>query len=175
MSLVWPILLLAWPLIEIAVLIKAGGWLGFWPTLLIVIGSGLLGASVLMRYGLDAALKVQEAMVRGETPLLAMMDGALVALAGGLLIVPGLLADVVGLALLIPPLRGFLARRLLRSMLGMSDVDGDAREPRPSEGGRPRQSGFPPDGPVIEGEFERLDERPVDPPRRPSGRDPKQG
>ena len=173
MSLVWPILLLAWPLIEIAVLIKAGGWLGFWPTLLIVIGSGMLGASVLMRYGFDAALRVQEAITRGETPLIAMMDGALVALAGGLLIVPGLIADAVGLALLIPPLRGFLARRLLRSMLGMSDVDGEPFEPGRGDGARPRSQGFPSDGPVIEGEFERLDERPVDPRRRSPDKDPK--
>ena len=63
----------------------------------------------------------------------------------------GLLVFVAfGLALLIPPLRGFLARRLLRNMLGMSDVEGELREPGQADGTRPRPQGFPPDGPVIE-------------------------
>ncbi len=166
MSYAWLILLLAWPLIEIAVLIKAGGWLGFWLTLGIVVGTGMMGTAVLMRYGIEQARKLQEAMGRGEPPLLAMMDGALVATAGILLIVPGLCADALGLVLLIPPVRTLLSRWLLRSMLGLSEVDIKRPKQQPAERGPQPSAPFPPDGPVIEGEFERIDERTLDPGRR---------
>jgi UPF0716 protein FxsA len=166
MSLAWMIAFLAWPLIEIAVLIKAGGWLGFLPTLAIVVGTGILGTAVLMRYGVDQAVKVQEAMMRGDAPLLAMMDGALVALAGILLIVPGLCADTVGLVLLMPPVRALAARWLMRTVLGVSEADirgtPGARFDRDPRRGEPQ----PRDGPIIEGEFERIDERTVPPDRQ---------
>ncbi|MFM9940890.1 MAG: FxsA family protein [Hyphomicrobiaceae bacterium] len=175
MSLAWLLLLIAWPLIEIAVLIKAGNALGFWWTLGIVIATGLIGTAVLMRHGLKATYKVQEAMARGETPLAPMMDGALVATAGILLITPGLCADAVGLVLMLPPLRQFLARLLLQRVFGLSEVDGRRPGPRAKEGG-PQAAGPEArrgwtngsgEGPVIEGEFERLEERTVDPKRRP--------
>ena len=171
MSFAWLLLLIAWPLIEIAVLIKAGNFLGFWLTLAIVVVTGLLGTSVLMRQGLAATFKVQDAMLRGETPLAPMMEGALVATAGVLLITPGLCADMVGLLLLIPPLRQLLARIVLRRTLGMTEVPGGTRPDTAAQGQdgpRPRPQGDR-NGPVIEGEFERLDERTVDPKRPPGG------
>lgn len=172
MGLAWLLLLISWPLLEIAVLIKAGAALGFLLTLAIVIATGVLGTAVLMRYGLDSTFKVQEAMARGEPPLAPMMDGALIATAGVLLITPGLCADAVGLLLLIPPLRAFLARQLLLRMLGISDLDGKGPRPTPEvwpdetrTGAGPGQRRASGAGPVIEGEFERLDERTVDPKR----------
>jgi len=163
MTLAWLLLLVAWPLIEIAVLIKAGGVLGVWLTVAIVIVTGVLGVSVLMRNGLESTFKVQDAMNRGEAPLAPLMESAIVATAGVLLITPGLCADVVGLLLLVPPIRNLVVRGLLRWMLGMSEVDpGQAGErPRDRDGRRPRQP-----GPVIEGDFERLGERTVDPKRQ---------
>lgn len=170
MTFAWMLLLVAWPLIEIAVLIKAGNALGFWLTLAIVVVTGVLGVSVLMRQGLTATFKVQDAMLRGETPLSPMMEGALVATAGVLLITPGLCADMVGLVLLVPPLRRWLARVVLKRMLGLTDVPnagrGDDAERRPH--GQRTRAQAEGGGPVIEGEFERLDERTVDP-KRPSG------
>jgi UPF0716 protein FxsA len=160
MTLAWLLLLVAWPLIEIAVLIKAGGVLGVWLTVAVVIVTGMLGVSVIMRNGLDSTFKVQDAVNRGEAPVAPLMESAVVATAGILLITPGLCADVIGLLLLVPPIRHLAVRGLLRWMLGMSEVDpAQAGErPRGPDGRRPRQP-----GPVIEGEFERLGERPVDP------------
>ncbi len=160
MTLAWLLLLVAWPLIEIAVLIKAGGILGVWLTVAIVIVTGLLGASVIMRNGLESTFKVQDAVNRGEAPLAPLMESAIVAIAGVLLITPGLCADAVGLLLLVPQIRRLAVGGLMRWMLGLSEVEPSqpGERPRGPDGRRPRQP-----GPVIEGEFERLGERTVDP------------
>ncbi len=168
MTMVLLIILIAVPLLEIAVMIKVGQAIGFWPTFGIVIGTFVLGASILARSGLAMAFRVQEAMVKHEPPAAAMMDGALLALAGVLLATPGFVADMLGLALLIPPLRGLAARWVVHLLFGYIEMDvhvsrnGFERQDDVFDSpGHDRQK---PDngGPVIEGEFERLDERPID-------------
>lgn len=174
---------IALPLIEIGVLIKVGSWLGFWPTLGIVVLTGVLGVAVLMEHGLTAAMRLQRAMLEGEAPLLTVVDSALVVLASILLITPGLVADVLGLVLLVPPLRRLAARGLGRWFL-VSDVAGtagptefpgtarpstdshsDASGTRPGNGHRRHRPDNGGAGPVIEGEFTRLGERSVEPER----------
>lgn len=168
------IILIAIPLIEIAVMIKMGQWIGFWPAFAIVIVTFMLGALVVGRSGFTSAIKVRDALASGEPPVGAMLDSAMVVVAGVLLMTPGFVADTIGLALLIPPLRAWLARLALRN----ATIVGGVRFERASfEGRRPeadrRTSAANDDakaGPVIEGEFERLDERSVDPgERRPGG------
>ncbi|MGD9806342.1 MAG: FxsA family protein [Hyphomicrobiaceae bacterium] len=169
------IILIALPLIEIAVLIKAGQWVGFWPVLGVVIATFVLGSAILGRSGLSSAMKVREALARGEPPVGAMLDSAMVVVAAILLITPGLIADAIGLMLLIPPVRQVLAHIALRNAIVVGTVktqrgrfDEDER-PHPHSPDRPPGAGS--DGPVIEGEFERLDERPVNGSRsRPNGR-----
>jgi UPF0716 protein FxsA len=160
------IILVALPLIEIAVLIKTGQWLGVWPVIGIVVATFLLGSAILGRSGLTAAIKVREALSRGEEPVGAMMDSAMVVLAAILLITPGLIADAVGLLLLVPPVRRLLAHLVLRNAVvvgsirtGHRSYDDPHSAPPFDDPPRPSRSG---DGPLIEGEFERLDERPVD-------------
>jgi UPF0716 protein FxsA len=163
MTLAWLLLLVAWPLIEIAVLIKAGGVLGVWLTVAVVLVTGMLGVSVIMRNGLESTFKVQDSVNRGEAPVAPLMESAVAATAGILLITPGLCADGIGLLLLVPPIRRLAVRGLLRWMLGMSEVDraDPGERPRGPDGRRSQQP-----GPVIEGEFERIGERTVDPKRQ---------
>ncbi|MGE0701322.1 MAG: FxsA family protein [Hyphomicrobiaceae bacterium] len=168
------VLLVALPLIEIAVLIKVGQSIGFWWTLAIVVGTFTAGMMVLGRSGFTSAIKVREALARGEPPVAAMIDSALVVVAGVLLMTPGLIADAVGLALLVPPFRRWLAGVALRNsvVVGSVRVDGRSFEAGPETMARPEARPEPPPtadggGPLIEGEFERLDERPIDPRRRP--------
>lgn len=164
------IILIALPLIEIAVLIKVGQWIGFWPVLGLVIATFLLGSAILGRSGLSSAIKVREALARGEPPVGAMLDSSMVVVAAILLITPGLIADAFGLLLLIPPVRHALAQLALRNAIVVGTVkterDTFHDAPRkPSYGGDEATAGGS-DGPVIEGEFERLDEQPVNRPRR---------
>lgn len=163
------IILIALPLIEIAVLIKVGQWIGFWPVLGVVIATFVLGSAILGRSGLASAIKVREALARGEPPVGALLDSAMIVVAAILLMTPGLIADVAGVLLLIPPIRRALAHFALRNAIIVGAVK--TERGRFEEGPRaPRYGddhGMAPDGdgPVIEGEFERLDERPVEDPR----------
>jgi UPF0716 protein FxsA len=89
-------------------------------------------------------------------------------LAGALLLTPGLLTDVVALALLVPPLRRAVARASLRWLLPRArvHVEGFATEEAPqSRSETPHRPGEASGGPIIEGEFERLDPGPVEPRR----------
>jgi len=158
-------LLTVLPLLEIGLLVKFGQWVGVWLTLAVVIGTAVVGVGVLQRQGLAMVLRTQEAMMRGEPPVGAMLEGAMTVMAGVLLIMPGLLTDAIGLLLLIAPVRHFLAGRLAAGIFGAGDVHVEVFEAehrhdrRTGNGGHGAENG----GPVIEGDFERLDERTVDP------------
>lgn len=152
-------LLITLPLIELALLIKTGQLIGFWATLAIVVGTGLLGIQVLLGQSWAAMWRLQEALARGEPPVAPVVDGAFLVLAGGLLVTPGLLSDAVGLLLLVPPIRHQVARWVVGRLLqgGVVASHGSATPP-PGDAAH--------QGPIIEGEFERLDERATGPHRR---------
>ena len=159
MKIIITLVCIAWPLIEIGVLIKVGQSLGFWPTMGIVVMTGVAGFSVIVLHGFEAMLRVQQAILRGEPPVAAMQDGALVAIAGVLLITPGLVADAVGLVLLVPLCRRWIIGRIGRAFEGgMSpSAPGETGE-WTFESTRKERASRPGNGPVIEGEFKRLDE-----------------
>lgn len=173
------LVLLSVPLLEIGVLVKVGQWLGLWWTLGLVLATAILGSAVIANQGFNAPFRMQEAVQRGETPIATMFDGALVWTAGFLLLTPGFISDCLGLILLLPPARRLLARWAAKQFFGMADFDVEIRTSRTTQtGARPRPSetagqsdgraahNESEDGPVIEGEFRRLDERTVDPDRR---------
>ncbi len=161
----------ALPLLELALLIKTGQLIGFWPTMAIVIGTGLLGAHVLLRQSWTTVRATQEALARGRPPVAPVLDGVFLLLAGTLLVTPGLISDSVALLLLIPPIRHGLARWLVRRLVqhahvhfGVFDATAEtSRNPSP-----PASGGS--EGPIIEGEFERLGEKSRGP-HRPNGPD----
>jgi UPF0716 protein FxsA len=107
------ILFLSIPLLEIYLLIKVGGAIGAWPTVLLVIFTAMLGAFLLRLQGLVTLNKVQLAMARGELPTLAMLEGVVLLLCGVLLLTPGFFTDALGFLGLVPPLRQGLIRWLL--------------------------------------------------------------
>jgi UPF0716 protein FxsA len=114
----WLILaLLALPLAELAAFIAVAATIGFaWAMALILAGS-LLGALVLRHAGGNHIARVRVALGDGgATALQADSDGFLILLAGILLLIPGFITDVLGLALLIGPLRRALARVLGRQI-----------------------------------------------------------
>lgn len=104
---------LAVPLIEIALFITIGARIGLWPTLGIVIATGVAGVAVIRWQGLQAMAGLRQAgLRRGGSPLGQMADGGLLGLAGVLLILPGFLTDTLGLILLLPPVRRLVIRRV---------------------------------------------------------------
>ena len=153
--------LVALPVLELALLIKTGQVIGFWATLGLVIGAGVLGGLIWSWQGLSVARKARQALAQGRPPVGPVLDGAFLLLAGALLIMPGFLTDVLALVLLVPAIRNKLARWSVRRLVERAHVQVKAFE---SRAGRARgtetgdaESGR---GPIIEGEFERLGEKP---------------
>ena len=100
--------------LEIFVFVQVGQWIGFGAAILAMIGIAFLGAWLVKREGLGTWRRAQAQLRAGEIPAAEAVDGALIAGAGLLLVVPGFVTDVIGLALLLPPLR-WPARRWVRS------------------------------------------------------------
>jgi UPF0716 protein FxsA len=109
-----PILAIAFivvPLAELAVLIAVGDVIGLLPTLVLLLVVSVAGAWLAKREGLAAWRRFQLALAEARVPTVEVADGAMILLAGALLLTPGFLTDVVGILLLLPPTRA-LARRL---------------------------------------------------------------
>jgi UPF0716 protein FxsA len=108
------IILITLGAIEIFVFIQVGQWIGFGAAILALIAISILGAWLVKREGLGTWRRAQAQLRAGEIPAAEVVDGALIAGAGLLLVVPGFVTAVIGLLLLLPPLR-WPARRWVRS------------------------------------------------------------
>lgn len=95
-------LLIALPVAEIALLIAIGREVGLAATVGLLLLTGLLGAFLARRQGLAVGRKVQSEMAAGRAPAGQLVDGALILLAGVLLIIPGVLTDALALFCLLP-------------------------------------------------------------------------
>ncbi|MEO1492456.1 MAG: FxsA family protein [Pseudomonadota bacterium] len=99
------LLLVAIPIIEIALFIEVGGWIGTWPMVGIVILTAIVGSAMLRQQGLGVLHSMQERLAGGENPGRLLADGAMILFAGALLLTPGFFTDAVGFLLLLPPVR----------------------------------------------------------------------
>jgi UPF0716 protein FxsA len=132
------------PLVEIYFLIKVGGVVGAIPTVFLVVFTAMLGVLLLRFQGMSTLQRVQDTMARGEVPAVPVLEGALLLVAGALLLTPGFVTDGIGFLLLIPPLRQAMVRAWLRRFI-VPPRGG----PRPPEEQGPR---------TIEGEYRREDD-----------------
>jgi len=101
---------LALPLLELGVFIAVAGAIGFLPALALVLVTSFAGGLVLRHAGGNHIARVRVALDKGSFTTL-QADGAatMTLLAGILLLVPGFITDVLGLLLLIAPLRRAIA------------------------------------------------------------------
>ncbi len=137
---------IAIPLIEIAVFIEVGGFIGLWWTLFIVVGTALAGTYMLRRQGLSTLRRAQLQMAEGRMPLRELFDGLCLLFAGALLLTPGFVTDLAGALLLMPPVREFLGRLVARHIVANNqfhDPSFDAGGPRPAG---PHSRPSPPSG-----------------------------
>jgi UPF0716 protein FxsA len=98
------------PPIEIALFILIGGRIGLWPTLGIVLLTAVIGASLVSRQGRAEFGRLQAEFAAGQFPAKPLAHGAMILVAGAVLITPGFLTDAVGFALLSPQIREGLRR-----------------------------------------------------------------
>lgn len=109
------LLLTVVPFVELMILLQLKEWLHWDGTIALVILTGVLGAWLARREGIKAMTRVQADLTAGAMPTESVVDGLLILIAGIVLVTPGVLTDVCGFMLLIPPARRFVARRLMRA------------------------------------------------------------
>lgn len=97
--------LIAVPVIEIALFIELGGLIGTWPTVGMIILTAIIGGVLLRAQGFSALRKMQAAMAEGGDPRGPMAHGAMILVAGLLMLTPGFFTDTIGFLLLTPPVR----------------------------------------------------------------------
>ena len=144
--LIFLLLFVGIPLVELYLLIEVGSEIGAIPTLFLTVFTAVLGGLLVRLQGFTTALRVREAMERGEMPAIEMLEGVVLLVAGIMLLLPGFITDAIGFLCLVPPVR----RGLLLAFLRRSGVlRGSGSAPEPDSESRPR---------VIEGEFKREDD-----------------
>jgi UPF0716 protein FxsA len=154
-------LFVAVPLIEIALFIQVGGLIGLWPTLAIVVLTAILGTALVRHQGTRAIGDLRHSFETLNDPGTPLAHGAMILLAGALLLTPGFFTDAMGFVLLIPGARSALMRWVAArvQVKRFSYGSGPDTPPGPDRA---------PPGEVIEGEYEEAPQGPR-PTHRPSG------
>ncbi len=136
-------LFLAVPVIELYLLIQVGGVIGVLPTILLVLFTAVLGASLVRQQGFATWQRLQANLSQGIMPAYELIEGLLLLLGGLLLLTPGFFTDILGFACLIPSLRQKIAHYVIEHHL-FSAI-----------GGNPAAQKSEPE--ALEGEFKRED------------------
>lgn len=153
-------LFLAVPFIEIALFVVIGERIGLAMTLLIVVLTGIMGASLISWQGLKVFETAQRDLAQDRLPVQGVLEGVLLLVAALMLITPGFATDVLGLSLAIPAVRSLVAAHVRKNMVAVIVTS----EPHPSTSRHGSAHAGDGRGPVIEGEVvaggrERDDER----------------
>jgi UPF0716 protein FxsA len=147
-------LFLSVPLIEIALFITIGGWLTLWPTLGLVLLTGIVGTGLMRWQGLKVLAELRGDIGQLKNPLSPLAHGALIVVAGLLLLTPGFFTDTIGFAMMVPAVREAVIRLVGRNVR-ISTFGTTESTPR-------REAST-----IIDAEFYEVDENL--PPRGPSG------
>tara|TARA_Y100001970_G_scaffold72357_1_gene91792 strand:- start:4428 stop:4877 length:450 start_codon:yes stop_codon:yes gene_type:complete len=117
------ILFVVVPILELMVIIQVGQSVGAWNTVILLVVDSLVGAWLVKHQGIGLLKKSQDRLRKGELPSDEIFSGVTVLFAGALMLTPGFLTDLVGLLLLVPPIRALvlmIVRRKFRSRIGTS-------------------------------------------------------
>ena len=109
------LLLICWPLAELLAAIGVAELIGVLPMLLLLVLSIPLGFWVLREQGRGAWRRLSAAVAAGRSPGNQVIDGGLIVAGAALLIVPGFITDVLGLLLLVGPVRALARRGIARN------------------------------------------------------------
>ncbi len=131
------------PFFEIYLLLKIGGLVGIFPTVLLVVFTAVLGAWLLRQQGFSTFQRFQANLAKGEIPAYELIEGPILLVGGALLLTPGFFTDLMGFACLIPQARKKVAKYVIENHLINVQT------------GSPFQNVRPKDDNVIEGEFKK--------------------
>ena len=106
------LLFTVFPLMELYLLIQVGRYLGAFPTIMIVLITGVIGGLLARSQGLSVQRQIRMDLQNGIIPTDSLFDGLFILIAGALLITPGMITDVFGFFLMVPGFRGWLKKKL---------------------------------------------------------------
>lgn len=121
------------PLLELYLLIEVGSRLGAGVTVILIALTGGVGALLARMQGFRVIIQIRERLQEGRLPADELLAGGLIVAGGLLLVTPGLLTDVVGLALLLPFVRSrvvewvkrFLRRKIQEGNIHVVALNGE--------------------------------------------------
>lgn len=98
-------LFLITPLVDISLLLYVGERIGVFETIALVIATAMMGAALVSRQGSATLVAIRRDLQSGSFPAAPLAHGAMILVAGAVLITPGFITDAIGFALLIPAVR----------------------------------------------------------------------
>ena len=102
----WPfVAIFAIPLLDAVFLVYVASVIGGVETVALVVLTALIGLLLVRAEGRYTLGNLQRKLATGELPTAELMDGGLLLVAGAFLLTPGLVTDVIGLLLVLPPTR----------------------------------------------------------------------
>ncbi len=123
------VLFLLVPLAELYVIIQVGQAVGALPTIGLLVVVSAVGAWLVKREGMSVWRRFQLQVGAGAVPGREIADGVMILFAGALLMSPGFLTDLLGIALLLPPVRAVVRAALMKrasQRAGLLRADGRA-------------------------------------------------
>ena len=136
------LLVLVIPFAEIYLLLKVGGIIGAFPTIVLVVLTAVAGTWLLRQQGFATFQRLRANLAEGNIPAYEMIEGPIILVGGALLLTPGFITDLLGFACLIPQLRRKIAKNVIENHLVQGGIF---------------QAGKPPQTDVLEGEFRKED------------------
>ncbi|MGB1331321.1 MAG: FxsA family protein [Paracoccaceae bacterium] len=117
---------IAVPIIEIALFIQIGGFLGLFPTLAIVVLTAIAGTYLVRTQGLSVLSQLQSRFREMNDPSEPLVHGAMILFSGALLLTPGFFTDFIGFLLLIPNVRAAIFQKV-RERINMQKANFETR------------------------------------------------
>ena len=102
------------PMVELAILIRVGSYLGFFNTITIVILTAVIGAYMVKMEGIGVLSRIQQSMQGGVFPEDELVNGMLILVAGALLLTPGFFTDIIGFLMVFPFTRNYIREFVMR-------------------------------------------------------------
>lgn len=153
------------PIVEIAVFIEVGGWIGLWPTIGVVVLTAVIGTALLRQQGISVLFRIQENLEANKLPVRELFDGVCLVIAGAFLLTPGFVTDSLGFALFIPPVRSAIAAWIGQKVIARAEVRFHSTGHGPGHGPQhgPQSTNRAHSDDIIDGEYEDVTEQPKQP------------
>ncbi|WP_106496936.1 FxsA family protein [Lentibacillus sp. Marseille-P4043] len=112
--------LLIIPALEIGVFVWAGGIIGPWWVVFLILLTGIVGVTIAKQQGTETWMRARQLMTQGHAPTAEIIDGICIFVGAVFLFSPGFITDTIGFLLVLPwtriPFRSWLQRFIKNKM-----------------------------------------------------------